>query len=290
MTLCRLHSRDEVTPCEERQLAKAIGAIGGYVPRDIGNANVASAMLYTDRLVDYGRRLRALLVPPMVDRTVVRRPSDTAGTTVTTWRFERFDDIGCWIIPDPIRRKGAVVTVPGGPLPRPQWASMEGHGVELARLLGVPVLLWDYDSMDGSGHADIGWGVEEGRRFGGPVVLVSHSFGGVPAAYEALGCTIAPTAFVAISSILSLDDVSATPGDAYRAAGADPRTFRRRIPISVIAGTRDLPGTSPARARDFAQAYSQFGGTVRLLTIEGADHNQTLMDLTAIEEVGRYLG
>lgn len=225
---------------------------------------------------------------------VPRRPYTLPAEWEALGRSEPADAVGItgqWLIPATIRRAGAVVTVPGGPLPRPQWHVMLDFGRAVVAHLGVPVLLWDYHAIDGMAYTDLLLGIDAARaRFRGPVVLASHSFGGVPAAYAALCAGGGPDAYVAVSSVLSLDDVLPNPGDAYRAAGADPRAFGRRIPVSVITGTEDIPSCRPDRARDFVDAYRRFGGDARLTVIAGAGHTDTLLDLATLEEIGRHLG
>lgn len=200
---------------------------------------------------------------------------------------------GEWLIP-PIQRIGSVVTVPGGPLPLPGYHRMRDVGHMIAVNLGVPVLLWDYHSMDGAlAPGDVVQGCELARaKFGNRVVLVSHSFGGIPAAVAALGNaeSVIPTALVAISSILSLDNVLPDPGNSYRAAGADPRAFRRKVPVALVYGSEDIAPCSPARQRDFAQAYANYGGISRLTNIAGGNHDTGLTDEAALEAVRWALG
>ena len=297
---------------EQRRLLPAIDTIYGYLRTLARNANRDDEVgekaregikFYLDRLDGYWARFEAPFLAPagsFSERGVTRRPTWMLSSAVDAWRLDAVSSgriNGQWVTPARILRPGSVVTVPGGPLPRPQWGALSGTGSELARLLGVPVLLWDYEASDGYGAPlDVLNGVALARASRpGRVVVVSHSFGGIAAGAASVGGRSSdkgPDAFVAVSSVLgnTTDHVSAIPGDSYRAANSDPRAFRRAIPTSLIVASNDIPSASSARAREFGRAYAAYGSNVRLTVVSDAGHVGCLMDEALIEEVDRLLG
>lgn len=297
MAYCALHRRDEVLMCEPRRLSNAIGAIGGYVPRDIGRGNVASAITYTTRLVEYGTRLLALIRAPLDYRPVpLVQTGGTAGVVSGwTYRDETVDGINAsWVEPSEVRRPGVVVTIPGGP--GESWKAYAGAH-EIARMLGVRVLAWDARDRSpegvptpGQAVADIRAGVGLARsRYPGRVVLVAHSFSGLFAAEAALNGLPNPDAYVAVSSVLNLDGIGPSDRPLFEAASIDGRGYARRIPVTVIAGQLDIPSCLPAMSRPWAQAYADVGGPVRMYEVLGAGHSVTLSSTTLIEEIARHL-
>jgi len=280
---------------EQRGLATAIRTISEtYIPRLISNGNRADLRKYSLRLADYGRRLGESLVPPLDERTLARRPTWETPSTVA-WTTEQATAgriTGQWLIPAQIARPGCVVTVPGGPLPRPQYGAVPA-AAEIARLLRVPVLQWDYEASPALvDPADVLDGIRLARARYGRTVLLSHSFGGTVAG-AAAQLTAGPDAFVPVASVLSLELVGESHRAAYRAAGADPAVFRRRLPVVVIAGAADrVPSAAPGPARAYAAAYRDWGGSPRLRIVEGAgaDHTGVLYDWAVLDAVAECLG
>jgi len=292
-----------------------INDIDFYLRRLQGAKNRLHARTYANRVRLRATKLEQLLggvVPdvqaPTGKPTLLRvEPSPTglgAGRS-TSWSFEQFEHNGmavAWCIPSTIARPGVVVTVPGGP------DGLYGAfpGQEIARMLGVRVLMWDTNDREPlRAIQDIQAGVDAARTraAGGRVILASHSFAGLACAAAAVGSRPASgiEGYVAISSVLGLTEayVGEPFRSAYLAANVIPDALRRTsLPVEVVASSNDIPSCTPDKAMPLANAYAQAGGRITVTEVthpldpsqRASAHTATLFDQATMVAISRLLG